>query len=299
MELASPARAGQAPDAPPRTPAAREAQPARATPSAHSPGSWAEGPTVAAQRATIASLHASPRAAAQRASLAAAFGPAAQRVERTTSIYNREQHTNNFDKSMEIIDSTDPAAYVHLSRSVADEHRVNLQQQQDFFNGIREPNKGSRFELAGQGGHAPLGQYTRANNAHVTLEGRYARVMSNLASGLDNVDAVKSGAPVDPEYANLNFGSSADHDGAHQSDYDLFGYIHNWAEDADEYARMRPELWEGQKDELVATIGRVHDRTAEFASHLISASPLRDLESEDFVHYGGIEWSPILPESLR
>lgn len=298
MELATPARPDPATvAAAPRTPVAAEAGPTRAA--ALGPARGAEGPRATAQRATIESLRSSPRAVAQRDSLAAAFGPAAQRVERTTSIYNREQHTNTFHKSMEIIDSTDPAAYVHLSRSVANEHSVDIQQQPDFFNGLREANKGNRVEQAAPDVHAPLGRYTRANNAHVTLEGRYARVMSNLASGLDDVDAVKAGAPVDPEYANLNFGSSVDHDGAHQSDYDLFGYIHNWAEDADEYARMRPEEWEGQKDELVETIGRVHDRTAEFASHLIAASPLRDLPSEDFVHYGGIEWSPILPESLR
>jgi hypothetical protein len=37
---------------------------------------------------------------------------------------------------MEIIDSTDPAVYAHLLHGFANEHRVNLPQQQDFFHGM-------------------------------------------------------------------------------------------------------------------------------------------------------------------
>lgn len=230
-----------------------------------------------------------------------------QRVERTTSIYNRVPQTNNFDKGMEIVDSTSSNAYVHLSRDAEDnEHRVNIQQQPNYFNGLIEPTKRSRVDEEAAGAHVDLARYTRENNAHVTLEGRYAFVMSQLVNGFPDLDEIKGGAPVVPGFANLNFGSYEDHGNTQVSQKHITNYISDFAEQATELVSNRAKEYEGQTDEeyaerkqeVLTTIDNVERETADFANQVIENSDLNDLDDADFVHYGGQEWDPIIPNAL-
>lgn len=225
---------------------------------------------------------------------------AIQREERTTSIYNRVGNTNDFRKGMEIIDSTSVSAYVHLSRDAAPgEDSVNTQQQPHFFNGLQEPTKRSQVKVEGAGAQADLSAYTRANNAHITLEGRYAMVMSSLANGFVDLQAVKSGPPVAAQFANLNFGSYADHGDVQKSQRDIFTYISDYAEQATEIVMQRPEAFEGERNELLEQIDAVEAETRDFAYSLIQRSSLRNLDDSDFVHYGGEEWDPLIRDDIE
>lgn len=227
-------------------------------------------------------------------------GAPVQRVKRKTQIFSRVPNTNNFNKNMEIIDSTSASAYVHLSRDAeANEAAVNIQQQPNFFNGLQEAAKRSRVDDEPANQPFNLARYTQANNVHVTLEGRYALVMSRLANGGADLDGIKRGAPVADAYANLNFGSYADHDEYQASEKDIFTYIDQFAEDAEEIVRNREEDFDGQKDELVQTIGDVQTETRNFADTLIQGSALKDLADDDFVHYGGEPWDPLMPADLQ
>ncbi|MBR7793343.1 hypothetical protein KDM87_12105 [Undibacterium sp. FT147W] len=222
--------------------------------------------------------------------------PAVQRVERTTSIYNRNLPSNVvYRKGMEIVDSTSPEAYVHISRNATGaEPTVNIQEQPAFFNGLNEGNKRSHINEAGVGAHVNLDQYTVANNGHITLEGRYAYVMSELANGFPDLGAIKTGAPVADDFTNLNFGSYAAHGNTQVSQRDIFTYISDYAEQAEEILNGR-EMDDELKGEAQTQITAVQTETNNFADHLISNSPLHEIGDDDFVHYGGAEWNPLFP----
>lgn len=266
---------------------------------AASPALEAEADTMGG-RALRGDVDMSARTAPPIAAAAPAAAPV-QRVERKTSIYNKVPQTNDYNKNMEIVDSTSPSVYVHLSRDAAgDGASVNIQQQPNFFNGRNEGNKRTQIEEGvDDNAHFDLAAYTVANNVHVTLEGRYALVMSQLANGVDNLDNVKIGPPVADGYANLNFGSYAAHNNYTASDKSVYAYIDQYAEDAEEIVRNREETYDGQKEELVQQIDKVKDDTRAFTDYLIASSDLSDLTDADFVHYGGEPWDPLIPADLQ
>ncbi|WP_221930208.1 hypothetical protein [Gracilimonas mengyeensis] len=198
------------------------------------------------------------------------------------------------------MDSTSPEAYVHISRDAAPgEHTVNIQANPQYFNALQEPTKRSHVEQAAPGTHLDLANYTLGKNAHVTLEGRYAYVMTQLAGGFADLAGIKSGPPVVGDFANLNFGSYEDHGEVQKSEKDIFTYISNYAEDAADIVGNREERFEGEKAELLKQINDVESETASFTDRLIQGSALKDLDDGNFVHYGGEPWDPIIPEDLQ
>ncbi|MDE1149332.1 MAG: hypothetical protein PW843_22485 [Azospirillaceae bacterium] len=231
--------------------------------------------------------------------MAAPARPVVQRADRTTSIYDRDNANNIFfNKSMEIIDSTDPSTYVHLSRDAANNEpqgRINIQARPDYFGDEDGGGRPSHVHVADedQEEEADFQRYTLDNNTHVTLEGRYAQVMSELANGYADLDGIKRGPPVAEHFTNLNFGSYARHDNTMASHKDIFGYISDYAEDAEDLARTHEETPPDAKEEQAATIRDVEQKTHDFAERLIENSTLRNLPDADFVHYGGAPWPPL------
>ncbi|WP_424103111.1 DUF4157 domain-containing protein [Moorena producens] len=240
----------------------------------------------------------SPLASNQNSYLSTPNEKAIQRQYRTTSVYTKDSQKNKslFKKQMEIIDSTDINDYVHLSRSAEnDKETVKIEQQnRDFFNGQIEPTRRTRIQEHGQNIVPDMRNYTPANNAHITLEGRYKQVMVDLGNGFDNRESTKKGPPVaEGGWANLNFGSYVAHGNVSMSDFDITQWIENTAKEAIRSISVRQEDWENQNQELKDAVNDVENSTMALTERLIDNSPLKNLPDEDFVHYNGEPWKKV------
>ncbi|BCL35119.1 DUF4157 domain-containing protein [Nostoc sp. MS1] len=124
---------------------------------------------------------------------------------RVTTFDKREK---NWVASMEIIDSDDPHNYVHLSRSTVDNEKV-INESVAKAQGLKPvPGKNAKSIKTEtlESGDAPFDRtnYTENNNVHITLEGRYKKVLSKVAKEGFGIEDVKGGSPV-TEYDNLNY----------------------------------------------------------------------------------------------
>lgn len=221
--------------------------------------------------------------------------PVVQREERQTTLYAKDGV--NWKKNMQIIDSTDPSDYVHLSRSTTTdpqtihEHALPADIVPSGAAGKRE-----KVETATDAApHFNKANFTAANNTHITLEGRYMRVLRRLATDMfDDRAAIKGGPPVDAEFANLNFGDFDVHGGEQVSPYSIQQWIENAADDTEDALRtnVAPELQDAVP-ELIDVANEVKDSTLNFANTLIASTPaLNTLEQNNkLVHYGGAPWA--------
>ena len=213
--------------------------------------------------------------------------PVQRQSARKTSTYLKETGTTKFHKQMEIIDSTDPSTYVHLSRSAVNDgaDEINIQGNPNAFNGKKDGNKRSNGDAVESLKTFDASNYTRANNAHLTLEGRYMDIMDGLSNEtLWETDSVKAGPPVSDTYKNLNFGSKADHGGVAQSNRSYADFIN----DAAVNAHKKLPYDDGTK-EAHGLISKTKKKTLKFAQQLVAKASL-DQGDGDFVHYNGQEW---------
>ncbi len=236
-----------------------------------------------------------------------------QKVERQTTIFNQNAGDNHlWDKNMQIIDSTDPSDYVHMSRSTTtDPEQIHIHDMPaDIVHAA--PGRRQRTELAGAA--APVfdrAQFTAANNAHITLEGRYMQVMHTLLhAGFDNRIAIKAGPPVG-DFTNLNFGDFNVH-GAQISHLGIEQWIEDTADETEDQLRTNTldmdevpddeveaeEFLEQHQEhigELVGVVGEVKDSTLAFTENLIATTPeLNAIDDDDrLVHYNGAVWPPV------
>ncbi len=224
--------------------------------------------------------------------------PIIQKVERQTTLFNKSGKT--WHKNMQIIDSDSPSDYVHLSRSAG----IAQQDKESFSDsaipGDVEYNEGSdkreRVELATSSKpNFKKDSFTAANNVHITLEGRYRRVMHKLSNEfVDDTMGIKKGAPVDGEFNNLNFGDFITQaDKKQVSNHSIQQWIENTADDAEYVLRAKTPL-ERKEDvpDLLSKVDEVKNSTLAFANQLISGTPaLKSMEDkENLVHYGGTPW---------
>jgi hypothetical protein len=225
-----------------------------------------------------------------------------QRVVRQTTLFDKRQQ--RWHKQMQIIDSTDSSAYVHLSRSTVSDAEDTALAPADTEVVDGDVNKRARVEAPGDLAGFKGANNVRDNNVHITLEGRYKQVMRRLQALADEREAIKSGPPVVGDFANLNFRVEAQGVEA-KSRYTIEQWIANTAEDARDAIRTNPPehyLAVGEDQDAIQQqiettqelIGQtvqvaddVEEATMDLADHLITNSGLKD---KDLVHYAGTPW---------
>jgi hypothetical protein len=256
------------------------------------PGMAAASRPVNAQHAEFDTFAYSPLVSAQRHRGAS---DVVQRQERETTIYKHGKQS--WFKHMQIIDSTLPSAYVHMSRSTATDAHAFGTQKTAHPPGFAISGNGSRGTIEHTATalipHFNRAAFNAANNVHLTLEGRYRQVMGTLISGMyDSRIDVKAGPPVSV-FANLNYGNGANHQPA-VSNVSITDRISNTAQatidtlnafpDA-EYAEIKPDLI------LAATETR--DATLALTNQLLMTPVFSAPGAAAPVQYGGAPWAAL------
>ena len=224
-----------------------------------------------------------------------------QKEDRLTRSYTKTAGRSGpiYIPDMLIIDSTSPSTYVHLSRNpTGEEKKIPGNSREIYKSGnkfaSRTTNQASITEAKKH--------FTTENNAHITLEGRYKRIMVNLVQGQNvDLDATKTGAPTDGTYQNLNYKYSFNNE-EKKSSNSIIEQINKTAQEAKDNVEKGVDANKNYtpiskkiKRQNRIIIERVKNDTLAYATTLINTlkKPSKGKNEKNdpkLIHYNGNPW---------
>lgn len=194
---------------------------------------------------------------------------------------------------LKLIESTDPSVYVHISRSTTTD--PSTMSVTKGIPGAKYPVKGEMERentATNENPILPRQQYTRVNNVHITLEGRYGAVMEELASVGENKEGLE-GIKKNPgygRYVNLNYG---DITGRKKITEDTIQEkLKKEANKTVKRLNATPDLSKEVKKYAYETATNVFQATTNFTNRLINTTPaLSQMQQNTTLgHYSGEDW---------
>jgi hypothetical protein len=106
----------------------------------------------------------------------------------------------HYERDMEIIDSVKHTTFVHISRSTKSGEESFGKPKESWPKGVKRNEITDMIEKINEGGRFDRKLFTKENNAHITLEGRYMRAMEILGPAVTEPEAATATtAPEEPE----------------------------------------------------------------------------------------------------